>query len=45
MIAVWVLIRAIQRWNEPVEVSSSITLVVAIVGACANAAGLCLTRV
>lgn len=43
-IAVWVLTRAIQRWNEPVEITSSLMLIVALVGAAANAAGLLILR-
>ena len=43
-IAVWVLLRAIERWNEPVEISSGLMLTVAAVGACANAAGLLILR-
>ncbi|HEY5846157.1 MAG TPA: cation diffusion facilitator family transporter, partial [Microlunatus sp.] len=43
-IAVWVLLRAVDRWNEPVEISSGLMLAVAVVGACANAAGLLILR-
>lgn len=43
-VAVWVLLRAIARWNEPVEISSGLMLGVAVVGACANAAGLLILR-
>jgi cobalt-zinc-cadmium efflux system protein len=43
-VAVWVLIRAIDRWNEPVEISSGLMLAVAAVGACANLAGLLILR-
>ena len=43
-IAVWVLLRAVQRWNEPVDISSGLMLAVAIVGAFANAAGLLILR-
>lgn len=39
-IAVWVLLRAVDRWNEPVEISSGLMLGVAVVGLLANAAGL-----
>lgn len=39
-VAVWVLLRAIDRWNEPVEITSGLMLVVAVVGALANGAGL-----
>ncbi|HEY5821276.1 MAG TPA: cation diffusion facilitator family transporter [Propionibacteriaceae bacterium] len=43
-VAVWVLLRAIQRWNEPADISSGLMLVVAVVGACANVAGLLILR-
>lgn len=39
-IAVWVLIQAVERWNEPAEISSGLMLVVAVAGAVANAVGL-----
>ncbi|MGH3338708.1 MAG: cation diffusion facilitator family transporter, partial [Propionibacteriaceae bacterium] len=41
---VWVLLRAIDRWNEPVEISSGLMLGVAVVGAIANLAGLLILR-
>ena len=43
-VAVWVLVRAVQRWNEPVEISSGLMLGVAVVGAAANLAGLLILR-
>ena len=43
-IAVWVLVRAIERWNQPVEIASGLMLVVAVVGAVANAIGLLILR-
>jgi cobalt-zinc-cadmium efflux system protein len=43
-VAVWVLLRAIDRWNEPVEISSGLMLGVAVVGAIANLAGLLILR-
>jgi cobalt-zinc-cadmium efflux system protein len=43
-VAVWVLLRAITRWNEPVEISSGLMLGVAAVGAVANLAGLLILR-
>ena len=43
-IAVWVLLRAVDRWNQPVEISSGLMLVVAVVGAAANTAGLLILR-
>ncbi|MCW2802405.1 MAG: cobalt-zinc-cadmium efflux system protein [Propionibacteriaceae bacterium] len=41
-VAVWVLIQAIERWNSPVDISSTLMLAVAVVGALANTAGLLL---
>lgn len=43
-IAVWVLISAIERWNEPVEISSTLMLGVAVFGAVANLASLLVLR-
>jgi cobalt-zinc-cadmium efflux system protein len=43
-VAVWVLLRAIDRWNQPVEISSGLMLWVAVGGAFANAAGLLILR-
>jgi cobalt-zinc-cadmium efflux system protein len=43
-VAVWVLLRAIDRWNEPVDISSRLMLAVAAVGAVANLAGLLILR-
>lgn len=43
-IAVWVLIRAIERWNQPVEISSGLMLIVAVIGAIANTVGLLILR-
>jgi cobalt-zinc-cadmium efflux system protein len=43
-IAVWVLVRAIERWNRPVEIESGLMLAVAVVGALANTAGLLILR-
>ncbi|GAA3717103.1 cation diffusion facilitator family transporter [Microlunatus aurantiacus] len=43
-IAVWVLARAIERWNQPVEISSGLMLTVAVIGAIANTAGLLILR-
>jgi len=43
-VAVWVLLRAIDRWNQPVDISSGLMLTVAVVGAGANAAGLLILR-
>ena len=39
-VAVWVLIRAVDRWGEPAEIQTGLMLVVAIVGAVANGVGL-----
>jgi cobalt-zinc-cadmium efflux system protein len=43
-VAVWVLLRAVGRWNEPVDISTGLMLAVAAVGAAANAAGLLILR-
>ena len=39
-IAVWVLVQAIERWNQPADISSGLMLAVAVVGAVANTVGL-----
>lgn len=43
-IACWVLIQAVQRWDEPAEISTGLMLGVAVVGVCANTAGLLILR-
>ena len=43
-VAVWVLIRAVDRLREPAEVDTGQMLVVAILGALANSAGLVILR-
>jgi len=43
-IAVWVLIRAVDRWSQPEHVDSGLMLVVAVVGAVANTIGLLILR-
>jgi len=43
-IAVWVLIMAVERLREPVEIRSGLMLAVAVVGALANLAGLLVLR-
>lgn len=43
-VAVWVLVRAIDRWGQPEEISSGLMLGVAVVGAVANTAGLLILR-
>jgi cobalt-zinc-cadmium efflux system protein len=43
-VAVWVLIRAIDRWNQPEDISSGLMLAVALIGAVANTAGLLILR-
>ena len=43
-VAVWVLLRAIDRWDQPVDISSGLMLTVAVVGAGANVAGLLILR-
>ncbi len=41
-IAVWVIVEAIRRWADPPEISSSLMITVALVGAIANATSLLL---
>ncbi|HEY5979275.1 MAG TPA: cation diffusion facilitator family transporter [Microlunatus sp.] len=43
-VAVWVLIRAVDRWSEPEQVNSGLMLAVALVGAAANTVGLLILR-
>jgi cobalt-zinc-cadmium efflux system protein len=43
-VAVWVLIRAVDRWSEPEHVDSGLMLAVALVGAVANTIGLLVLR-
>ncbi|HEU4909933.1 MAG TPA: cation diffusion facilitator family transporter [Propionibacteriaceae bacterium] len=43
-VAVWVLIMAVQRLRDPVEIRSDLMLAVAVVGALANLAGLLVLR-
>ena len=43
-VAVWVLIRAVDRWSQPEQVNSGLMLGVALVGAAANAIGLLILR-
>jgi cobalt-zinc-cadmium efflux system protein len=43
-VAVWVLIKAVDRLSSPHEIDSSLMLVVAVVGALANLAGLLVLR-
>jgi cobalt-zinc-cadmium efflux system protein len=43
-VAVWVLIQAVDRLRQPTEVETGLMLVVAIIGALANAAGLVILR-
>ena len=43
-VAVWVLVQAVDRWNNPADISSGLMLVVAVVGAAANAIGLLILR-
>jgi cobalt-zinc-cadmium efflux system protein len=43
-VAVWVLIQAVERFQEPHEVQTGLMLVVAVIGAVANVAGLLLLR-
>jgi cobalt-zinc-cadmium efflux system protein len=43
-VAVWVLIRAVDRWSQPEQVDSGLMLAVALVGAAANTVGLLILR-
>ena len=43
-VAVWVLIKAVDRLRDPIEIESGLMLAVAVVGALANAAGLVVLR-
>src|SRR5688572_8981339 len=43
-VAVWVLIQAVDRLRDPVEIDSRLMLVIAVVGALANLAGLLVLR-
>lgn len=43
-VAVWVLIRAVDRWSQPEDIASGLMLAVAVVGAVANTIGLLILR-
>jgi cobalt-zinc-cadmium efflux system protein len=43
-VAVWVLIRAVDRWSQPEQVDSGLMLAVALVGAAVNTVGLLILR-
>ncbi|SDD90890.1 cation diffusion facilitator family transporter [Auraticoccus monumenti] len=43
-IAVWVLVRAVDRWDEPVQISTPVMLGAAVVGGLANLAALLVLR-
>ncbi|GAA3626615.1 cation diffusion facilitator family transporter [Microlunatus ginsengisoli] len=43
-VAVWVLVRAIDRWSQPEDISTGLMLGVAVVGAVANTIGLLILR-
>jgi cobalt-zinc-cadmium efflux system protein len=43
-VAVWVLIQAVERWNQPADISSGLMLWVAVLGGAANLAGLLILR-
>ncbi|HEU5484337.1 MAG TPA: cation diffusion facilitator family transporter [Microlunatus sp.] len=43
-VAVWVLIRAVDRWQQPEHVNSYLMLTVAVIGAVANTVGLLILR-
>ncbi|GIG28086.1 cation diffusion facilitator family transporter [Cellulomonas marina] len=44
VLAIWVIVEALQRWNDPPEVSTGVMLLVAVVGAAANLVSLLLLR-
>lgn len=44
VVAVWVLVSAVRRWDDPPEVATALMLTVAVVGALANVVGLLLLR-
>lgn len=39
VVAVWVLLRAVDRWNDPAEISSGLMLAVAVLGGAAKRPG------
>lgn len=43
-VAVWVLIRAVDRWQQPEHVNAALMLAIAVVGAVANTIGLLILR-
>ncbi len=43
-LAIWVIVEAVQRWNDPPEVATGLMLAVAAVGALANLASLMILR-
>lgn len=43
-VAVWVLVSAVRRWDDPPEVATGLMLTLAVVGALANVVGLLLLR-
>ncbi|GAA4626330.1 cation diffusion facilitator family transporter [Cellulomonas oligotrophica] len=43
-LAIWVIVEAIGRWNDPPEVATGLMLAVAVAGACANLASLLILR-
>ena len=44
VLAVWVIVQAVRRWNDPPEIASGLMLVVALVGAVANLVSLLVLR-
>ncbi|WP_164984043.1 cation diffusion facilitator family transporter, partial [Cellulomonas endophytica] len=44
VLAIWVIVEALQRWNDPPEVSTGVMLIVAVAGAAANLVSLLLLR-
>ncbi|MEP7765063.1 cation diffusion facilitator family transporter [Sanguibacter sp. 25GB23B1] len=43
-LAIWVIVEAVQRWNDPPEVGTTLMLITAVVGALANLASLLVLR-
>ncbi|MFS0703271.1 cation diffusion facilitator family transporter [Cellulomonas sp. 179-A 9B4 NHS] len=43
-LAIWVIVEAVQRWNDPPEVATGLMLTVAVAGAVANLASLLILR-
>lgn len=44
VLAIWVIVEAVKRWNDPPEVGTTLMLITAVVGALANLASLLILR-